>query len=127
MALFAALCRFAPGLNGFRHAEVREIVTTLLGLAPDAYSPSQMSYDLRRLRLKGLIARIAGTHSYLLTTYGRKVVYLMTKLQHRIFNVASAALDTNTPLPSQLAHAFRQLDNELDNLVVKAQLVPLKS
>ena len=127
MALFAALCRFAPGLHGFRHAEVREIVTTLLGLPPDAYSPSQMSYDLRRLRLKGLIARIAGTHSYLLTTYGRKVVYLMTKLQHRIFNVASAALDTNTPLPSQLAHAFRQLDNELDKLVAKAQLAPLKS
>jgi hypothetical protein len=86
-----------------------------------------MSYDLRRLRLKGLIARVAGKHTYLLTTYGRKVVYLMTKLQQRIFNVASAALVTTSALPSQLAHAFRQLDDELDRLVAKAQLVPLKS
>ncbi len=127
MALFAALCRFAPGLNGFRHAEVREIVSSLLGLPAEAYTPSQMSYDLRRLRLKGLIARVAGKHTYILTTYGRKVVYLMTKLKQRIFDVASSALDTTIALPSQLANAFRQLDNELDKLVANAQLAPMKS
>ena len=127
MALFAALSRFAPSLNGFRHADVREIVPSLLGIAPEAYSASQMSYDLRRLRLKGLIARIAGKHTYILTTYGRKVIYLMTKLQQRIFDVASAALETTVALPSQLARAFRQLDAELDKLVFQAQLAPIKS
>ena len=60
-------------------------------------------------------------------TFGRKVVYLMTKLQQRIFDVASAALETTVVLPSQLAHAFRQLDAELDKLVVQAQLSPTKS
>jgi hypothetical protein len=127
MALFAALSRFAPSLNGFRHAEVRQIVPALLGIAPEGYTAAQMSYDLRRLRLKGLIARVAGRHTYILTTYGRKVVYLMTKLQQRIFNVASAALETTSVLPSQLAHAFRQLDDELAKLVAEAQLAPLKS
>jgi hypothetical protein len=127
MALFAALCRFAPGLNGFRHADVREIISSLLGLAPEAYTPSQMSYDLRRLRLKGLIARITGTHIYILTTYGRKVVYLMTKLRQRIFDLSSAALETTTALPSQLARAFRQLDAQIDKLVTYAQLAPTKS
>jgi len=126
MALFAALSRFAPSLNGFRHADVREIVPALLGIAPQDYTPSQMSYDLRRLRLKGLIARIAGKQTYILTTYGRKVVYLMTKLQQRIFNLASSALETTGALPSQLAHAFRQLDAELDKLVLQAQLAPVK-
>jgi hypothetical protein len=127
MALFAALSRFAPSLNGFRHAEVREIVPALLGIAPDTYTTSQMTYDLRRLRLKGLIARIDGTHIYILTTYGRKVVYLMTKLHQRIFDVASAAIETTIALPSQLASAFRQLDTELDKLVADAQLAPAKS
>jgi len=127
MALFAALSRFAPSLNGFRHAEVREIVPALLGVAPEAYTTSQMSYDLRRLRLKGLIARVDGKHVYVLTTYGRKVVYLMTKLQRRIFDVASAAIDTTVALPSELARAFRQLDAELDKLVAHAQLAPAKS
>jgi hypothetical protein len=127
MALFAALSRFAPSLNGFRHAEMREIVPTLLGIDPGTYTTSQMSYDLRRLRLKGLIARIDGKHVYVLTTYGRKVVYLMTKLQQRIFDVASAAIETTAALPSQLAHAFRQLDAELAKLVADAQLAPAKS
>ena len=113
--------------NGFRHAEVREIVPALLGVAPEAYTTSQMSYDLRRLRLKGLIARVDGKHVYVLTTYGRKVVYLMTKLQRRIFDVASAAIDTTVALPSELARAFRQLDADLDKLVSDAQLAPAKS
>jgi hypothetical protein len=127
MALFAALSRFAPSLNGFRHADVREIVPSLLGIDPSTYTTSQMSYDLRRLRLKGLIARIEGKHTYILTTYGRKVVYLMTKLQQRIFDVTSAAIETTVALPSQLARAFRQLDAELDKLVADAQLAPGKS
>ena len=127
MALFAALSRFAPSLNGFRHADVREIVSSLLGIAANAYSASQMSYDLRRLRLKGLIARLEKKHAYILTTYGRKVVYLMTKLHQRIFDVASAAIETTVALPSQLARAFRQLDAELGKLVADAQLAPAKS
>ena len=71
MALFAALCRFARSLNGFRHADVREIVASLLGLAPEAYSPSQMSYDLRRLRLKGTPCRQTYLHPHHLWPQGR--------------------------------------------------------
>ncbi len=124
---FAALSRFTPGLNGFRHAELRTILQTLLGGKSNTYTASQMSYDLRRLRLKGLVARIEGTHQYILTTYGRKVAYLMTKLQRRIFDVASAAIETTEALPSQLARAFRQLDTELEKLVADAQLAPAKT
>jgi hypothetical protein len=127
MAVFAALSRFAPALNGFSNAQVRETVQTLLNVSPEEYTTNQMSYDLRRLRLKGLIVRIKDTHRYLLTTYGRKVAYLMTKLQHRIFDVASVALGASTELPSKLAAAFRALDVELDKLVADAQLAPAKT
>jgi len=127
MALFAALSRFAPALNGFDNADVRETVQALLNISPDEYTASQMSYDLRRLRLKGLIVRIDGSHRYILTTYGRKVAYLMTKLHHRIFDVASAALVVSANVPSRLAAAFRALDAELDKLVANAQLAPAKT
>ena len=127
MALFAGLSRFLPALNGFCNAELRETVQTLLGLSPDEYTASQMSYDLRRLRLKGLITRLEGRHRYILTTYRRRVAYLMTKLQQRIFDTASAALETTAGLPSKLARAFRQLDTEVANLVAEAQLAPAKS
>jgi hypothetical protein len=127
MALFASLSRFLPNLNGFRNADLRETMQTILNLSPDQYTATQMSYDLRRLRLKGLITRIEGTHRYLITTYGRKVAYLMTKLHHRIFEVASTALHENPLYPLRLAQAFRRLDAELDGLVVSATLVPAKT
>jgi hypothetical protein len=124
MALFAALTRFLPNLNGFRNAELRQTVQALLSLKPEAYTADQMSYDLRRLRLKGVIARVEGSHRYVLTTYGRRVAYLMTKLHHRIFDVASATLPTASALPTALVEAFRRLDSELDKLVKDAALSP---
>lgn len=127
MALFAALSRFAPALNGFDNADVRETVQALLNVSPEEYTASQMSYDLRRLRLKGLIVRLDGSHHYILTTYGRKVAYLMTKLQHRIFDIASVAVTTTSGVPSGLAVAFQKLDAELDKLVANAQLAPAKT
>jgi hypothetical protein len=74
--------------------------------------------------LKGLIARVEGSHRYVLTTYGRRVAYLMTKLQNRIFNVASVAVQTSAALPSRLTRAFQQLDAELEQLVAAANLGP---
>jgi len=124
MALFAALSRFAPALNGFRHGEVRPIVQAILNVSPEAYTASQMSYDLRRLRLKGLIARVAESHTYILTSYGRRVAYLMTKLQQRIFNLAGLALTTAADVPATLAKAFREIDTELERLVANAHLAP---
>jgi hypothetical protein len=124
MALFAALSRFAPTLNGFRHGDLRPIVQAVLNVPAEAYSASQMSYDLRRLRLKGLVARVAGSHTYLLTSYGRRVAYLMTKLQQRIFNLAGLALATAADVPATLAKAFREIDAELERLVANAHLAP---
>jgi len=124
MALFAGLSRFLPALNGFDNADLRATMQTLLNVTPDQYTAGQMSYDLRRLRLKGLIARIEGSHRYVLTTYGRRVAYFMTKLQNRIFNVVSVALQTAAVLPSRLTRAFQQLDAELEQLVAAANLGP---
>lgn len=62
-ALEAALCRFAVGPLaplGFRAADIRSVLPDLRGGA--AYSASQATYDLRRLRLKGLIERVPKSH-----------------------------------------------------------------
>ena len=123
MALFAALARFAPNLNGFRHADLRPIVQSLLDTSDD-YTPAQMSYDLRRLRLKGLITRISGTHRYLITSYGRRVAVLMSKLHARIFNLTSPALTATHDLSLPITRAFKQIEDELDRLVTQAQLSP---
>jgi hypothetical protein len=72
MALFQALCAFTHLPRGFRNRDVRPAVEALLGRP---YTTAQMTYDLRRLRVKGLIHRIPKTHRYTVTSYGLKVAF----------------------------------------------------
>jgi hypothetical protein len=63
-----ALCALAHTITGFTNRSLRAQVATLLGVP---YSKSQMSYDLQRLRLKGLITRLPHTNTYVLTNEGQ--------------------------------------------------------
>src|SRR5438105_4474449 len=57
MALFLALTLFQDLIDGFHNRGLRALVADLLGVTSSEYSGAQMTYDLRRLRLKGLIFR----------------------------------------------------------------------
>jgi len=57
MALLLALTMFHHLIDGFRNHDLRQQVADLLGVTLAEYTPHQMTYDLRRLRLKGLIYR----------------------------------------------------------------------
>ena len=123
LALLAALTSFVPNAFGFRHSDLRSHVADLLGTD---YSSSQMSYDLRRLRLKGMIWRVPNSHRYLLTPYGRKVALFLTRLHARVFRPAFAALDPKLPISSPLAQALAQVEQEVENLIQNTNLAPLK-
>ena len=76
-----------------------------------------MSYDLRRLRLKGVIWRVPHSHRYLLTPYGCKVALFFTRLNARVIRPGLAALDPEVNIPSPLAEALNQVEQEIDLLV----------
>jgi hypothetical protein len=121
MALLAALTSFVHVAFGFRHRELRSHVADLLG---SSYSSSQMSYDLRRLRLKGVIWRVPNSHRYLLTPYGCKVALFFTRLNARIIRPGLVALDPEVTIPSPLADALNQVEQEIENLITEANLLP---
>jgi hypothetical protein len=50
----------------------REMVERVCRLGAAPYSARQATYDLRRLKRKGLIVKIAHTHRYQLTNLGRR-------------------------------------------------------
>jgi hypothetical protein len=70
MALFLALTLFQHLIDGFHNHDLRQMVADLLGVTVNEYTASQMTYDLRRLRLKGLIFRPPRTNRYFVTPYG---------------------------------------------------------
>ena len=85
------------------------------------YSCRQASYDLRRLKRKGLIAKIPHAHRYRLTSLGRRVAVLFTKTYGRVLAPGLSALDPNLPADviqkSDLSRAWHCFDRALDAFV----------
>ena len=61
-----------------------EAVASLCGLSLDDYGTGRMIYDLRRLRLRGLIERIPGTPRHRLTAEGVCVALAYHRTQERV-------------------------------------------
>src|SRR5215212_4002414 len=81
--------------RGSHNSDLRGLVTDLLGVTTEQYTASQMTYDLRRLRLKGLIFRPPRTNRYFVTPYGWKVARLFSRLEARVFRPAVAMFTGN--------------------------------
>lgn len=123
MALLQALCGFVHLPHGFRNRDLRPKVATLLGLDEQTYTPGRMSYDLRRLRLKGLIHRIPGTTRYIVTTYGLRVALFYSKLYLRILRPGwTALIEPDDSLPRSLRDALQAVENEITKLAATANL-----
>jgi hypothetical protein len=101
MALAGALCAIVHTITGFTNRSLRAQVATLLGVP---YSMNQMSYDLRRLRLKGLITRLPRSNTYVLTDEGQRTAIFYTKLHNRLLRPLLAAHDPPAPLPLRQAY-----------------------
>ncbi len=125
MAVLEALASQAYIPAEITSRTLRPRVAHLLGLSPEQYSSAQMTYDLRRLRLKGLLERSTHAHRYRLTTLGRKVVIFFTKLYQRVFQPGLAALAPQQPFPSQLAQALATVEQLLQAAIDEAFRVPV--
>jgi hypothetical protein len=60
---------------GFSNRDLRINLAALHGQSEDQFTQGRMTYQLRRLRLHGLIERIPKTHRYRLTDFGFLVAY----------------------------------------------------
>jgi hypothetical protein len=115
-ALFGALCHFSHLPGGFRNADLRPAVAALLGRNLGSYTAGAMTYDLRRLRLHGVIRRTPRTLRYTLTVQGTRAALLYTTLYRRLRRPSACAHGMQQVLPSALDAALNQLDTVLRQL-----------
>jgi hypothetical protein len=120
MALMQALCRFALPANGFRHRELRPTVAALLGTDEDTYSANQMTCDLRRLRLHGLIERLPGTHRYRITDSGARAAMLYSRLYTRAVRPTFSVVGGSDLAPPR--SAIGRVQHSLDNYLQEVKL-----
>src|SRR5947208_13992484 len=82
------------------------------------YRRRQATYDLRRLKRKGLISRIPHAHRYQLTSLGRRAAILFTKTYGRTLAPGLTTPDLRVPAevsgPCSVASAWRPFGRALD-------------
>ena len=122
-ALLAALLAFRVLPDGFQNRDLRETVAPLVGLSIDEYGRGRMTYDLRRLRLHGLIERIPFTRRYRVTDDGLRTALCYHRTYARVLRPAmSVVFDTPPRSASRLNRAVDSFDSEIQRLWEGRQL-----
>jgi len=116
LALFGGLTLIGHLVNGFRHAQLRVHMATLLDVE---YKSTMMTYDLRRLVRKGIIHRVPHTTRYVVTPYGWKVCWFFNRLNTRVFRPVFQAITStyDSVYPQSLKKALNRVDREIDRLI----------
>jgi hypothetical protein len=122
-AMWNALLVFDRLPTGFSNRDLRNNLAALLGQPVEQFTQGRMSYQLRRLRLHGLIERIPKTHRYRPTSFGFRVAIFCTRAYARILRPGlGLVLPETSPFPSPLRRSFDKLEQEINSWVDKAKL-----
>jgi hypothetical protein len=116
-ALAGALCVALNTVVGFTNKSLRVFVSQLLD---GSYNTNQMTYDLRRLRLKGLVTRVEHTNTYTMSESGIRFSVTYTKLGHRVPSPLLAA--DHPPAPIELRRASGVIDHHVEEYLDRARL-----
>jgi hypothetical protein len=123
LALLSALLVFRLLPRGFSNCELKEHLAPLLGEDPSTLTQGRMTYQLRRLRLHGLIERQTGTHRYEVTNLGLRVALFFTRSYARLLRPGLAeAIPESAAEDPPLRRAFAALERAMDQYVAQAKL-----
>ncbi len=109
LALLSALLVFRLLPRGFSNRDLRDHWAPLLGMRPSQIAPGRMTYQLRRLRLHGLIVRQADSHRYRVTEEGLRVAWFFTRSYARIVRPGMSLVTDAVPGDD---HSLRRAMNE---------------
>jgi len=100
----------------FRNKDLREHIAPLLGIKTSQLTPGRVTYDLRRLRLHGLIERVPNTHRYGITAKGLRTAVFYTRLYNRSLRTGLAVISPNGANASApLARSIRAAEAALNS------------
>ena len=114
-ALLLVLVMFCLQPDGFRHRQLRPLLAQLLGLSEAHLTAGRMSYDLRRLRLHGVLERIPQTQRYRLTPFGLKTALFYSRVYQRLLRPGLSELhDPRSLQATPLKHALLRFQKAVD-------------
>jgi hypothetical protein len=117
LALFTALLLFRHVPRGFNNPQLRQILAPLLTCSAQELKPGRMTYQLRRLRLRGLIERIPQTHRYQVSEAGLRTALFYVCSFTSVIRPCATELDR----PSIRHRILQQITNTIRTLLPHSQ------
>jgi hypothetical protein len=123
MRTLEVLLQKASGsLRCWGSAQLHAAIIDQFQLKPGEYTLNQLRYDLRKLRLHGLIERIPKTYCYCFSSWGQKAAILLIQLRKRIYGPLAFGLLRHRPNPqhrpdSQFERAYYKVEKAMDELI----------
>jgi hypothetical protein len=118
--LLHVLLLFVLVQGTFAHSDLREHLAPLLGQKPSQLTPGRITYDLRRLRLHGLIERIPKSYRYRISSKGLRTAIFYTRLYNRALRtglaiISQRATDYELPIAKSIRAAEVAVNNWYDD------------
>jgi len=109
-AMMEAVIKLAMVPGGLQVAMIAEKTRALLGWDEQAYLSRHASYDLRKLRAKGWVRKIPGTHKYEVLPKGLKIMTALLVLREKIIKpvLRGAGHSEPKPAPTDLSQIDKQ-------------------
>ena len=121
--LLQALILFRQLPDGFRSADLRKHLAALSARQPEAISQGAVTYQLRRLRLHGLIERVPHSFRYRVTQFGLRTALFFTRTYNRLLRPGlAAAIPGLYPADTPLKNAFQKIDAQIDATLKQLRL-----
>jgi hypothetical protein len=120
--LLEVLLHGGAQLHGWRTAQIHEALLSAFGLSPQAYSLTQLRYDLRKMKAHGLLERPGRPYRYRLTAKGIRVAALFVLFHKRVCGPLANSLFHHRPQqsskpPNKIETAYYQADNAIQRLI----------
>jgi hypothetical protein len=121
--LWHALLLFRLLANGFRSADLRQHLADLRGSLAHDIGRGALTYQLRRLRLHGMIERLPNSHRYRVTDRGSRTALFFTRTYNRLLRPGLAAvLPGHAASQNPLNRAFDNLDRRVQQCLAQHNL-----
>jgi hypothetical protein len=122
MRLMEVLLHGGPQLHGWRTAPIHAAILSASGLSAEAYSLTQLRYDLRKMKAHGLLERPGRPYSYRLTEKGIQVAALFVLFHQRVCGPLANSLFHHRPQHSSkprspIETAYDKADNAIQKLI----------
>jgi hypothetical protein len=113
-ALLLVLVMYLVQTDGFTSKQLKGPLAQLLGIDPAMITRARMTYDLRRLRLHGLIERIPNSHRFRVTPDGLRIAIFFSRTWARLLRPGLSLIAPSAPENhSPLRRAFQTLEAEI--------------